>query len=121
MSRVALGQGNWLTRVITGGREGLVTDNPNITAQNLAAESNGFELANRNQHGTYIGRRKTNSFRWDHRLPTDESLVRTFVNNPAPTILNNGVVHMLRQLANHWHNMLYQFSGNFVSTCDVEH
>jgi hypothetical protein len=115
MFRVALGQGNWLTRVITGGREGLVTDNPNAAAQNLAAESNGFELANRNQHGTYIGRRKTNNFRWDHRLPVDESLVRTFVNNPAPTMINNGVVHMLRQVAKHWNNMLYQFSGNFVS------
>lgn len=47
--RVLLGEGNWITRVVTGGREGLVTDNPNNLAQNLAAESNGFELANRNQ------------------------------------------------------------------------
>ena len=47
--RVLLGPGNWITRVITGGREGLITDNPAVVAQNLAAETNGFELANRNQ------------------------------------------------------------------------
>jgi len=48
--RVLLGEGSWLTRVVTRGREGLITDNPNNVAQNLAAESNGFELANRNQY-----------------------------------------------------------------------
>ena len=111
--RVLLGEGNWVTRVITG-REGLVTDKPNSPAQNLAAESNGFEIANRNQHGTYIGRRKTNAFREVLRLPVDESIIRTFVAQPAATMLNNGVVHQLRQLAKHWHNMLYQFSGNFA-------
>jgi hypothetical protein len=114
MFRIILGEGNWITRVVTRGREGLVTDNPNNTAQNLAAESNGFEVANRNQYGTYIGRRKTNEFRRQHRLPVDESLIRTFVGNPSATMLNNGVVHQLRQLANHWHNMLFQFSGNFA-------
>ena len=112
--RVALGEGNWITRVVTQNRQGLVTTNPNNTAQNLAAESNGFELANRNQFGTHMGRIKTNEFRFHHRLPTDESIVRTFVVNPAPTMINNGVVHVLRQLAKHWHNMLYQFSGNFA-------
>ena len=111
--RILLGPGAWITRAVTG-REGLVTDNPNTAAQNLTAESNGFELANRNQYGTYVGRRKTNEFRFEHRLPTDESLVRTFLARPMPTMLNNGVVHVLRQLAKHWHNMLYQFSGNFA-------
>ena len=91
-----------------------MTDNPNNTAQNLAAESNGFELANRNQFGTYVGRRKTNEFRFHHRLPTDESIVRTFVASPMPTMVNNGVVHKIRQLGKHWNNMLFQFSGNFA-------
>jgi hypothetical protein len=112
--RNLLGQGNWVTRVVTQGREGLLTDNPNNTAQNLAPESNGFELANRNQYGTYFGRAKTNEFRFAHRLPTDESIVRTFVASPMPTMTNNGVVHVLRQLAKHWHNMLSQEWGNFA-------
>lgn len=112
--RVVLGEGNWITRIVTSGREGLITDNPKNTAQNLAAESNGFELANRNQYGTYFGRQKTNEFRLAHRLPTDESLVRTFVANPIPTMTNNGVVHVLSQLAWHWHNMLSQEWGNFA-------
>jgi hypothetical protein len=112
--RVVLGQGNWVTRVVTRGREGLVTDNPKNTAQNLTAESNGFELANRNQYGTHFGRQKTNEFRLAHRLPTDESLLRTFVARPMPTMTNNGVVHVLLQLANHWENMLSQPFGNFA-------
>ena len=40
--------------------------------------------------------------------------VRTFVASPAATLLNNGVEHVLRQLAKHWRNMLYQPSGNFA-------
>ena len=92
----------------------MVTDNPNNTAQNLAAESNNFEVANRNQYGNYFGRLKTNEFRYHHRLPTDESLVRTFVTNPVATTVNNGVQHVLRQVARHWHNMLYQEWGNFA-------
>ena len=111
--RLLLGPGNWPTRVVTRGREGLITDNPENTAQNLAAESNGFELANRNQFGTYIGRQKLNEFRFAHRLPTDESLVRTFVAQPMATMINNGVVHVLRQVSKHWHNMLNERSGNF--------
>jgi hypothetical protein len=111
--RHVLGQGNWLTRVVTG-REGLVTDDPEATAQNLAAESNGFELANRNQFGTYVGRRKTDEFRFAHRLTIDESIVRSFVASPMSTMVNNGVVHVLRQLAKHWKNMLNQPSGNFA-------
>lgn len=112
--RVVLGQGNWVTRVVTRGREGLITDNPKNTAQNLAAESNGFELANRNQYGTHFGRQKTNEFRFSHRLPTDESILRTFVSQPMPTMTNNGVVHVLRQVANHWENTLSQEWGNFA-------
>ena len=115
MFRLFLGPGNWLTRVVTQGREALVTDNhpEATTAQNLAAESNGFEAANRNQFGTYFGRRKLNEFRLAHRLPTDESIVRTFVAQPMSTLVNNGVVHVLRQLAKHWHNILHQECGNF--------
>ena len=60
------------------------------------------------------GRKKTNQFRFEHRLPTDESVVRTFATAPAATLLNNGVGHVIRQLAKHWHNMLFQFSGNFA-------
>lgn len=113
--RVVLGPGNWLTRVLTGGRQGLTTDNPNAPAQNLAAESNGFELANRNQYGTHFGRIQTNKFRLAHRLPTDESLVRSFIAVPIPTMTNNGVIHVLRQLAKHWHNMVSnQVWGNFA-------
>jgi hypothetical protein len=112
--RVLLGQGNWITRVVTQGREGILTDNPNNKAQNLAPESNGFELANRNQYGTYFGRVKTNEFRYAHRLPTDESIVRTFVASPMATMSNNGVVHVLRMLDKHWHNMLSQEWGNFA-------
>ncbi len=105
--RVILGEGWWISRTITK-REGLITDNQFTVAQNLAAESNGFELANRNQYGTYIGRRKTKDFRLHHRLPIDESVVRTFVRSPMQTLLNNGVVHVLRQLAKHWKNTLTQ-------------
>ena len=110
---VVLGEGNWITRVATQNRQGLNTTNPENVAQNLAAEANGFELANRNQFGTHVGRIRTNEFRSHHRLPTDESIYRTFFASPASTMLNNGVVHTLRQAANHWRNMLYQFHGNF--------
>jgi hypothetical protein len=113
--RLALGPGHWLTRTVTGGRQGLVTDDPEHPAQNLAAESNGFESANRNQYGTHFGRVHTNQFRLAHRLPTDESLVRTFITTPIATLTNNGVVHTLRQLAKHWKNMLVdQEFGNFA-------
>lgn len=118
--RVILGEGWWISRTITK-REGLITDNPLAVAQNLAAESNGFELANRNQYGTYVGRRKTNEFRFSHRLPTDESIVRTFVRSPMSTLLNNGVVHVLRQLAKHWKNTLTQqnFAHQKMEQLDV--
>ena len=113
--RIVLGPGNWLTRVITGGRQGLITDDPHHPAQNLTAEANNFELANRNQYGNYYGRKYTNQFRLEHRLPIDESLIRTFITVPLATLVNNGVVHTLRQLAKHWYNMVHvQTHGNFA-------
>ena len=75
---LTLGSGHYWTRLLTG-RESLVTDDPNAAAQNLAAESNGFESANRNQHGTTLGRAKTNAFRLQHRLPTVRVGVRVRV------------------------------------------
>lgn len=111
--RKLLGEGRWWTRLVTG-REGLAVDDKNIPAQNLAAESNGFETANRAQHGTHFGRERTNQFRNEHRLPVDESIVRTFIASPGPTITNNGVEHVITTVANHWENMLDQDSGNFA-------
>ena len=111
--RVFLGQGNWITRVLTG-REALITDDPNVVAQNLAAETNSFEASNLAQHGAFVGRMKTNEFRANHRLPTDESVVRTFAVSPSSTLVNNGVVHVVSQLARHWHSMLDQPYGNFA-------
>jgi len=111
--RRVLGKGAWWTRVLTG-RQELAVDDQYFIAQNLAAESNGFETANRNQHGSYFGRLKTNKFRLTHRLPTDESVVRTFITQPLSTMLNNGVEHVLNDLANHFRNMLFQPFGNFA-------
>jgi hypothetical protein len=108
-----LGEGNFLTRS-TSGRQALQTDQNNVVAQNLAAETTGFETANRNQFGSYMGRLKTKNFRRQHRLPVDESIVRSFQANPIGTVTNNGVEHVLGQLARHWRNMLYQEQGNFA-------
>ena len=113
IGRVILGQGYWWTRIITN-REGLLVDDKNASAQNLAAETNGFEAANRNQFGTYFGRKHVNQFRVEHRLTTDESIVRTFFATPASTLVNNGVEHVLCAVAKHWQNILYQPSGNFA-------
>jgi hypothetical protein len=49
-----------------------------------------------------------------NRLPVDESIVRTFVASPMSTMINNGVVHVLRQLAKHWHKILAQPFGDFA-------
>lgn len=106
-------EGSWLTRFTTG-LQGTVTFDPDTAAQNLAAEGIGFEAANRNQFGTSFGREKTNEFRIEHRLATDESISRTFFGSPASTLVNNGVEHVLRCLAKHWRNMLYQENGNFA-------
>lgn len=51
--RLILGRGNFATRTITG-RQALYTDNPDVIAQNLAAEGTGFEAANRAQWGKYF-------------------------------------------------------------------
>ena len=110
--RIVLGRGSWLTRTLTGFEE-LTTFDDNFVAQNLGAESNGFETANRNQVGTYFGRQNTNKFRMHHRLPADESIVRTFMSSPSSTLVNNGIEHVLLCLGQHWNNMIYQFSGNF--------
>ena len=111
--RQVLGPGRWFTRFVTGGREEFVVDNDNAIAQNLAAEANGFEVAMRQQYGNYFGRQKINQFRSDNRLPTDESIVRTFTTTPASTLINNGVVHVLRAVANHWESLLSNPFGNF--------
>ena len=106
--------GSWISRLLSGNQEGLILFNPQAPAQNLAAENNGFEASARNQFGTTFGREKTFGFRLDHRLAIDESIVRSFQNTPATVIVNNGVEHVLRCLANHWRNMLYQDNGNFA-------
>ena len=111
--RQVLGPGRYLTRIITGGREEFVTDDENATAQNLAAESNGFEEAFRQQFGNYFGRQKINAFRRDNRLPTDESIIRTFITQPGPTLINNGVVHVLRALVNYWEAIVANPFGVF--------
>jgi len=108
-------EGYWITRLLTGNLQGLVVHaGVETPAQNLAAESNDFEQLNRDQHGSYFGRQKTNAFRLEHRLTTDESIVRTFMSRPASTMVNNGVEHVLRCVAKHWHNMLFQENGNFA-------
>ncbi|CAM9869363.1 unnamed protein product, partial [Ectocarpus fasciculatus] len=111
--RRVLGEGRWWTRVLTR-RQALQTDDKNVVAQNLAAEGAGFEEGNRNQYGTYLGRLKTNEFRYEQRLPTDESIMRTFISTPLSTMINNGVEHVMWHVARHWHNMLYQPYGNFA-------
>ena len=78
-------EGSWITRWFTGNQQVTVTFDRHTAAQNLTAQSIGFEQANRNQHGTYFGREKTTKWRADHRLATDESVIRTFQANPAGT------------------------------------
>ena len=91
-----------------------MTDDEKAAAQNLASETNGFEAANRSQFGATFGRKHVNEFRTVQRLSTDESVVRTFNTTPVTTLTNNGVEHVLRAVAKHWHNILYQPSGNFA-------
>eukprot|EP00536_Pseudo-nitzschia_multiseries_P014351 jgi/Psemu1/262116/estExt_Genewise1Plus.C_6880014 len=91
------------------------TPNPNkVTAQNLGSEFDGVMNSIRNQFGTHIGRIKTNDFRIANRLPVDESIVHSFVTSPMSTMINNGAVHVLRQLAKHWHAILEQPFGNWA-------
>ena len=104
--RRLLGPGKWVTRVVTGGREEFIVDDDNATSQNLAAESTGFEEAMRQQYGNYFGRQRISDYRVRNRLPTDESVARTFFTQPMPTLINNGVVHVLRVVAKHWRSTL---------------
>jgi hypothetical protein len=106
-------EGSWLTRTLTN-QQGTITFDPFAPAQNLAAESTGFEAANRNQLGTFFGRQASNEFRFEHRLTTDESVIRTFITSPGTTFTNNGAEHVLRAMAKHWRNMLFQENGNFA-------
>ena len=78
-------EGSWITRWFTGNQQGIVTFDRHTAAQNLIAQSIGFESANRNQYGTFFGRERTNAWRAHHRLATDESVIRTFQINPAGT------------------------------------
>jgi hypothetical protein len=109
-----ISSGSFWTRLITCGQQSLTTLDAHTAVVNLAAESNMFEVANRNQIGTYFGRALTNTFRLEHRLSVDESIVRTFMTSPASTLVNNGCEHVLKCLAKHWRNMLYQEHGNFA-------
>ncbi len=87
-------------------------DPEKMTAQNLSIQCSGFQTTKRNQYGTYIGRSKTNAFRISNRLPVDESIVHAFVVSPMSTMVDNGAVHVLRQLAKHWQTMMAQPFGN---------
>ena len=40
--------------------------------------------------------------------------MRSFVNDPLSTMLNNGAEHSLRQVGRHFRNMLNQPDGNFA-------
>jgi len=111
--RKLLGPGRYITRLVTGGREEFIVDDDQAIAQNLAAESTGFEEAMRQQYGNYFGRLRINEYRLDHRLPTDESVVRTFTTQPEPTLINNGVVHVLRAVSRHWESILNNPFGVF--------
>jgi len=101
-----LGPGKFLTRFVTDGREEFIVDDVNANAQNLAAESTGFEVSMRNQFRNYFGRKRIDEFRTDNRLPTDESVLLTFHSQPGPTMINNGVVHTLSVVGKHWKSSL---------------
>lgn len=106
--------GAWLIRFATSNLEGSTAVDPKAPAQNLASGVTGFEMANRNAKGTFFGRSETNKHRLEHRLPTDESIVRSFNTDPAGTMLDNGVEHVLRCLVKHWEGLLNEENGNFA-------
>ena len=107
---------SWMWHGIWSGKKEFTTKNgDSIAAQNLSAEINGFELANRLRFGTYIGRLKTNEFRSGNRFPTDDLIVASFLTHPLPTMIDNGAVHTLRQLAKHWRKMLSNDNVHFAS------
>eukprot|EP00466_Bigelowiella_natans_P017741 jgi/Bigna1/79332/fgenesh1_pg.61_\ len=110
--RSLLGEGRWYTRYLTGNRQELTADGK-AAAQNLAP-ANQLESVFRAQHGTHIGRIKTQKFRNANRLPTDETIVRAFFGNPAQTITDNGFEHTMRAVVKHWHFLLKNKPGNFA-------
>ncbi len=97
--------GDWFNKLY-------IKDPEKLTAQNLSIMRSGYVETKRNQYGTYIGRLKTNKFRIANRLPVDESVVHTFAVSPMTAMINNGVVHVLGQMANHWQDMMAQPFGN---------
>lgn len=106
----------WLGGVLLSGRKELYTTNQeDIKAQNMSAEMNGFELANRNIFGAYAGRLRTNKFRSENRFSTDQEMMESFLSRPIPTLVDNGVVHTLRLLAQHWSRLLSDGSKYFAN------
>jgi len=110
--RSLLGEGRWYTRYLTGDRQELTVDGK-AAAQNLAP-ANQLESVFRAQHGTHIGRIKTQQFRNANRLPTDETIIRAFFGNPALTITDNGFEHAMRAVVKHWQFLLNNKSGDFA-------
>jgi hypothetical protein len=106
----------WIGSVLLSGRKELYTSNQEaIKAQNMSAEMHGFELANRNVFGAYAGRLRTNEFRSENRFPTDQEMIKSFFSRPIPTMVDNGVVHTLRLLSQHWRRLLSADSPNFAN------
>lgn len=111
--RLILGPGRYITRVVTRGREEFVVDDINAIAQNLAAETTGFEESMRNQFGNYFGRKRIDDFRVENRLVTDESVLRAFFSQPQSVLINNGTFHVLSVLKKHWENVVSNDFGTF--------
>ncbi len=90
-------------------------DPTNSFAANLGSASVGIKSTDSDQFGTLVNRLRyrNNQLLLDQRVPKEASIVRAFVEQPLSTMMNHGVVHTVRQLAKHWHNILYQPSGNF--------
>jgi hypothetical protein len=77
------------------------------------SEEDDYAEEQRRLYGTFNGREAANTFRIEHRLPTDESILWKFMKSPASTMINYGVEHVLCSLAKHWKNMVFQENGNF--------
>jgi hypothetical protein len=77
------------------------------------SEEDDYAEEQRHLYGTFYGREAANTFRLEHRLPTDESIIWKFMKSPASTLVNYGVEHVLCCLAKHWRNMVFQENGNF--------
>lgn len=93
-----------------------VNDREKFSVQNLSTEINGFEAVNRFQLGNYFGRQKVNLLRLESRFPTDGSIVRAFVSQPLSTMINNGAVHTLEQVSQHWNKTLANSDGNLTQS-----